>query len=131
MLARREHSRLELRSKLIAKKFPPNLVDEALAQIAQKTWQSDQRFTQAYIAIRARRGYGPIRIQAELRERGIDSETIMAAIAQYEAEWPQILTDVCQKKFGSQLATDMAIRAKQLRFLQYRGFTADQIKSLF
>jgi regulatory protein len=76
MLARREHSGAELRAKLAAKGFPSDIIDDALSDLNRSGWQSDERFVEAFIRVRGERGYGPVRIRAELRERGIDDELI-------------------------------------------------------
>ena len=72
MLARREHSRRELTQKLTEKSFEKADIEELLNEFVALNWQSDQRFAESYSRSRLRNGYGPIRIQYELRERGIE-----------------------------------------------------------
>ena len=74
MLARREHSGAELRAKLAAQGFPSDIIDDALSDLNRSGWLSDERFVEAFVRVRSERGYGPVRIRAELRERGIDDE---------------------------------------------------------
>ena len=76
MLARREHSGAELRVKLAAKGFPADIINDALSDLYRSGWLSDERFVEAFLRVRSERGYGPVRIRAELKERGIDDELI-------------------------------------------------------
>jgi len=127
-LAMREHSRLELQRKLSKKTSDDILIDELLQALINEGLLSDERFTEAYIHMRQGKGFGPSRIDAELRERGVD----VAIIAQYldpQAEqWRQIANDVRQKRFGSPIPSDYKEFARQARFLQYRGFNVEHIK---
>ncbi len=130
MLARREHSRAELRSKLAAKGFPTEIIDDALSGLDREGWLSDQRFTEMFIRARKERGYGPVRIRAELRERGIGDAMIAACVDMGDPEWVQRLERANSKRFGSSRARDFAERARQMRFLRARGFTAEQIHAV-
>ena len=93
--------------------------------------QSDDRFTEAYIHSRIQRGYGPVRIRQELRERGVSGELIDQYVDVSEFDWKQHASQVREKKFGHNLPSNYKDKAKQSRFLQYRGFTGDQIKYTF
>src|SRR5690606_2652334 len=73
LLARREHSRRELKRKLGAKGHPSDLIDQVLEQLAREGLQSDQRFAEAYLHSRIQKGYGPVRLLHELAERGVDA----------------------------------------------------------
>ena len=102
-----------------------------MAELKQEGSQSDTRFTDSYIYHRIQRGYGPLRIMQELRERGIEDGIISGALDESGEDWISRLIDVHAKKFGSSIPADYKERARQSRFLQYRGFTADQIRQLF
>lgn len=128
LLARREHSQYELRNKLKLRKFSDNLIVEVLKELTSENLQSDARFTEIYIRHRAEKGYGPLRIQAELRERGIVEESISQYLDESAEYWIEKITTVKRKKFGNKIPKDFSERAKQMRFLQYRGFTLEQIK---
>lgn len=129
MLARREHSSQELRRKLGFKGFDDAEVDEALAGLRQDRLQSDQRFIEALVRSRINKGCGPLRIQAELREHGIAEERIAQAVDANAEEWRERIEEVRRKRFGAARPGDMSERARQMRFLQYRGFTTEQIRS--
>jgi regulatory protein len=125
LLARREHSQLELRRKL-QRRFDKHELDQALSVLADENLQSDERFAQSYTRERMLRGYGPLRIESELRQRGVLRHTIDRAIAIVpEAEglsWREMAEQALQRKFGDEPPVDLKEKARRLRFLSYRGF---------
>lgn len=131
LLARREHSARELVSKLHSRGFAPEVVDPVLARLAAERLQSDERFAEVYLRQRSEKGYGPERIRAELRERGIDDPLISTRFRQAEDEgeidWFERAEAAYAKKYGKRPIEDLQERAKRQRFMQYRGFTHEQI----
>ena len=128
LLARREHSLAELREKLVAREFSPAEIDEALAGLAREGLADNARFTDAFIASRIRKGQGPIRIRAELAERGIDAEAIAQTLPDAH-DWRALAREVRAKRFGTAPPKDFRDRARQSRFLEYRGFAGEQIRA--
>ena len=129
LLARREHGTHELKRKLAAKGHDEDAVERVVDKLRAKELVSDQRFVSTFVHHHARRGQGPVRIRAELRQQGIDDAQIEDEIARASVNWAEVAIGVRQRKFGMQLPGSLAERAKQSRFLQYRGFTADQIRA--
>lgn len=130
-LARREHSELELRHKLMGRNFTEAIVDAVIKQLLDEGLLSDQRFAEVYARGRSERGYGPLRIRAELRERGVSdslTEQILAGLSRY---WIESAGRQRDKRFGQPLPHDYRERARQMRFLQQRGFTSEQIQAAF
>lgn len=125
-LARREHSVEELRRKLAARDFTPDAIDATLARLEQEGLLSDERFAQAFVAARHRRGQGPIRVRGELSQRGVPAELI--AVSLDGVDWHGAARAAREKKFGPELPGEYAEKARQARFLQYRGFDAEQIQ---
>ena len=125
LLARREHSKHELRRKLAAKGWDTEQVSAVLEELSADKCQSDERFLNGYIRYRSGAGYGPRRIAAELAERGI-REIPAEVINENSEEWMKVLERVWQKKFNRQNPRDIEERARQIRFLIYRGFTPEQ-----
>jgi len=124
LLARREHSVHELRSKL-QRRFPnAERIDEELHQLIAERLQSDVRFAASYARQRISHGYGPLRLREELRERGIAETDVAAAMAGMEIDWCAVATEVMHKKFGTRDAVDLKAKARRARFMQYRGFAA-------
>ncbi len=130
-LARREHSEVELRRKLATRGFDAELIETTLADLVAENLLSNSRFAEAFVHSRFQRGTGPQKIHAELRERGIDDGLIDDSIAGYDQQWRERVREVREKKFGAHLPGDYKERARQMRFLQQRGFTSEQISSAF
>lgn len=131
LLARREHSRFELRRKLQEKGFDLAEINSVINDLAEAGLQSDERFTEAYVKMRIDRGYGPLRIQAELHERGVASELIERFVVNDADFWQGFVQKVRLKKFGAKMPNDFAEQAKQMRYLQYKGFDFAQIQKAF
>jgi len=128
LLARREHSRLELVRKLQSRVDDRGLLDEALDRLIEDKLLDDERFCEAFVRMRANGGYGPIRVRAELKERGVHDELISQYMVLHEADWPLQVVAVFEKKYGLNPDTDAKSRASQQRFLAQRGFSFEQIK---
>ncbi len=131
LLARREHSQKELFRKLLQKKFPAEEIEIVLKKLTQENLLNENRFIENYIHFRSKKGYGPIRIQLELLERGIPEIEIEKFLSPNSAHWFQAANHVWQKRFKNKLPTDFKTRAQQMRFLQHRGFTIEQIEKIF
>ncbi|HEB59209.1 MAG TPA: regulatory protein RecX [Gammaproteobacteria bacterium] len=130
MLARREHSSGELRRKLVARDYDVAEIEQTLAELRAENLLSDRRFAEAFIHARVGRGYGPARIEAELRQREVDEALIDACLADCGEDWLAHAARVRARKFGRAMPEDYAQRARQARFLQYRGFFSDTIRRL-
>ena len=127
-LARREHGRVELRKKLIKFGFDADISDDAIERLVDDGLQSDQRFTEAFIQSRINQGKGPTRIRADLSQRGVSDSVIEDGLYEAAQDWRALARDVRVKKFGAQQPKDFKEKARQMRFLQYRGFEHDQIQ---
>jgi regulatory protein len=131
LLARREHSERELIRKLATRGFDAGLVETTVADLVAENLLSNTRFVESFVYSRFQKGSGPQKIHAELRERGIDDDLIFDSITEYELQWQELVRQVREKKFGISQPQDYKERARQMRFLQQRGFTADQISQAF
>ena len=129
LLSRREHSTEELKRKLAAKGHPEASIATVLDKLGKKKWVSDERFAANYVHHHSRRGQGPVRIRAELRQQGLTDSQIQQEIGGGERDWNGLAAEVRRRKFGAELPSTAAERAKQARFLQYRGFNSDQIRA--
>ena len=128
-LARREHGRGELLDKLTRFGFDADIADEAVTRLAEDGLQSDTRFAEAFVRSRINQGKGPVRIRAELRERGLGASAIDIALEEADEDWYALAVDVRLKKFGPNTPSEFRNKAKQMRFLQSRGFEPDQIQA--
>lgn len=127
-LARREHSRFELKQKLIAKGFALEEIESLLDQLVKENLLNDQRFAECYVRMRANRGFGPLHIKQELQERRVDDELAAMAIEALAETWLANAQSVRTKKFGSEIPEVFLERAKQMKYLQYKGFPLHIIK---
>ena len=128
LLARREHSRTELRGKLVGRGFENDSVEELLQGLEDQDLLSDERFAMSLIASRAETGYGPKRIDLELRNRGVSEELARETLAKAEGDWGQQVTDQAVRKFGSDPAQTFPEWARRARYLERRGFGQDAIR---
>jgi len=129
-LSRREHSLLEMRRKLKLKSFEEDEIDICLEKLIDNNLLSEERFTESYINMRKRRGYGPGRIAQELRERGIDEYQYDDFLDRNNPDWQAIMRQQYYKKYGNQLAEDYAEKVKRAKHLQLRGFPLEWIFKL-
>ncbi len=97
------------------------LVDEGLL--------SDRRFAEAFVHARRERGQGPLRIDNELRQRGIDKTIASALVDGVTTDWSGVAREARRKRFGDVIPGDFSERARQARFLRYRGFTEAQVRA--
>ena len=100
---------------------------QVIARLTAEGLASDERFSEQYARARMSRGYGPVRICHELRQRGISEESSAAYLDMGE-EWQALAADARQRRFGADQPGNPRERARQIRFLEYRGFTRDQIQ---
>ena len=132
LLARREHSRRELRTKLCRRGFDTQGVDHVLARLEADSSLSDTRYVHGFVRSRLERGLGTDRIRSELIHRGLPESLIEATLERETAEeneWER-LEAVRGKKFGPEKPRTYQDKARQARFLQYRGFPMDRIRRL-
>lgn len=127
-LAFRNHSSVELSRKLTAQGFEQEAIASLIAEFTALGLIDDGKFTLDYIAIKSSRGYGPLKIKQELLSRGIEQDLIAAKLNIADNDfWYEIGNKVWQKKFKCHKPQSSAEKMRQLRFLQSRGFTYEQI----
>ena len=129
LLAGRDFARRELTARLIRKGFSEDTVDAVVERLAAERLQDEGRFTEQFVTRQARRGHGPVRIRMELRERGISDAEADAALDASGVDWAGLARAQRQRRFAGPPPRGFRERAKQARFLQYRGFSADQIRA--
>ena len=129
VLARREHSRRELEQKLLRRGFDEPVVHGVLNELERANLLSDARFASAYVDSRAARGFGPLRIIAELKQRGIDGAAREAACDPAAREWLERAHQARRKRFGESAPAEFRERARQARFLIQRGFSRSHVSA--
>jgi len=132
LLARREHSRRELVRKLISKTRSAGVEAERIEcvvdALAEAGLQSDTRAAEMLVRSRIERGQGPLRIRADLRERGLAGETADLLLEAEVDAWPQRLQALIERRFGTDSPPDGREWARQARFLASRGFPESLIR---
>ena len=129
LLALRDHSRMELARKLAARGFATDAIAAALDGLERDGLLQSARFVESFVTGRIRKGQGPVRIRAELAQRGIDDAGIAAGLAAAAVDWIELAMHVRTKRYGDAAPADFKERMRQAKFLQYRGFEPDQVRA--
>ena len=129
LLARREHGRAELEQKLAAAGFDTEVAAGAVEELAEEGLQSDRRFVESFVQSRISQGKGPLRIHADLGQRGIAAVLVDEVLEQTGEDWSALAREARAKKFGRPRPAEFRDKARQMRFLQYRGFEPEQIQA--
>ena len=130
LLARRDYSQQEMIQKLKTKGYAVEEIKIIIDDLVKANYIDDARFSENYIRRRRHKGYGPKRIQLELQIHGIAAEIIAQQLQFADNAWFIEVKKIWSKYFKGKTPPDMKNRAKQMRFLQYRGFTQDQIENV-
>ena len=130
LVSRREHSQYELIQKL-NKRFPETMpiIEEVVKKLAVNNILNDERFAEMYLNSRARKGFGPKKIELELNSRKVETSFISNAIAEYE-NWTENAQNELLKKFKGIKPTDYNSKMKQKQFLFNRGFSSQIIERI-
>jgi len=125
LLARREHSRKELERKLSRRDYAEPVIGATLDELERSGALAVDRFAEAFVRSRVAKGQGPERIRLALKEHGIDAADYRELLQ--GQDWAGLARQVRFKRFGRAQPEDFKERARQMRFLQYRGFDLTQI----
>lgn len=129
LLARREHAPVELANKLRQRGYESGDVAQVLDGLTRDNLLSAERYAEAVVTDRSRRGIGPVRIQSELAKMQLDDALIKDALKACEADWFELAVAVCRKRFGDTAPDNYKERSRRMRFLQQRGFDFDCIRA--
>jgi regulatory protein len=128
LLARREFCSIELGAKLAAKGFEPDAVRSALADLIERRYLDDERYARLFVVIHAERGQGPVRIRRDLAQLGLPAALIETQL-ESQGDWAAVARRVLTRRFGAAPPRSWPDKARRMRFLQYRGFATDDIRS--
>ena len=126
LLARRDHARRELETKLRQKVGEHPALNTVMAWCEEHGFIDDRRFAGFFVRSRIERGQGALRIRQELQLKGVDNELIAQALEAAEVDWFALAREVRARRFRQYPGKDQKEKARQLRFLQQRGFDAEQ-----
>jgi len=125
LLVTREHSRMEIETKLAKREIPSDVIDAVIEQLQREGYQCDVRFATTFCEQRLRKGFGPLSIRAKLQERGIDRAIIADVIDELDTDWVAQAVQALQSRFNPTELADNSQRqrGRVARFLQSRGFS--------
>lgn len=125
-LGRRDYSRSEITRKL-RRKFGEEVdVAAVLDWLEEHRFLDENRYLEVLIRSAIDRGHGLLRLRQDLRQRGIAAALIDQALSSLEVDWFAQARALRERRFGHKPVTDQKEKARQLRYLQYRGFTGEQ-----
>lgn len=127
LLSRREYSRHELLQKLSQRSDNIELIEQLLERLTSAGYQSDQRFAESFLRSRINRGLGRMRIERELKDKGISIDLI-DLVFQQDHDWFELAYEAGLKKSQNLDLSDYKEKQKLFRYLAYRGFAMDQIQ---
>jgi regulatory protein len=129
LLAGRDFGRAELVRRLERRGYPAEVVAAVVEGLVAERLLSETRYVEQFIRQHAGRGHGPVRIRADLRERGVPEAEIEAGLDAAGEDWVAVAREARRRRFGVSPPGDYPERARQARFLQYRGFSHEQIRA--
>jgi len=129
LLARREHTRVELARKLAFRGVAAGDAQAAIDKLADAGWQDDTRFAELLVRSRASAGYGPAFIRAELGTHGLGSEAVAGAVDSFDGDWDENARDLVRRRHPDALAGDRAAQRKAADFLLRRGFAMEHVRA--
>ncbi|MGC4029955.1 MAG: regulatory protein RecX [Steroidobacteraceae bacterium] len=129
LLARREYATGELSAVLGRKGYSREAIQAAVEELAGERLLDDVRYAASLVRVLTGRGQGPSRIRQELAAAALPAGLIESALAESGQDWAALAREVRRRKFGQELPSAWPERARQMRFLQYRGFSTDHIAS--
>lgn len=128
LLARREHSRKELKLKLRQGGYENDEITSAIERLGEQHYQDDDRFAETLVRSRIAHGYGPLRLRVELKSHGMGEAGIRQLIEAAEVDWAESAASLLQRRYGRAGTADYAERAKRSQFLLRRGFDAATVR---
>jgi len=120
-LSRREHSRQELRKKLLPYAESDIELDELMTKLEAQSWLSDERFAESLVRRKSER-YGSLKIVEELKQQGIEGESLIEIKERLKVSDAMRAWELWQRKFDSMVTKDPKEKSKQMRYLVSKGF---------
>ncbi len=127
LLARREHSRRELKTILAQDGYAGDEADAAIARLGEQHYQDDERFAEVLLRSRIARGYGPLRLRMELKSHGLSDARVREMVDAVDVDWATSAKDQLRRHYGSGVGADRAERMRRAQFLLRRGFAASTV----
>ena len=128
-LSRREHSSREIFKKMSNRVESKEMLLDSIKELVDDGLLSDERFAESYFQSRKNKGYGPLRIRNELKQRGVGDQIFLTL--SNEIEWSEFALEALKKKISGKMPTETKGILKLKRFLNYRGFDYQDINKAF
>ena len=128
-LSRREHSSREILNKMSNRVESKEMLLDSIKELIEDGLLSDERFAESYFQSRKNRGYGPLRIRNELKQKGVGDQIFFTL--SNEVNWHKYALEALRKKINGDLPTETKDVLKLKRFLNYRGFDFQDIDRAF
>lgn len=130
LVARREHSRVQLKTKLRQSGYEGEETAAAIDRLGEQQYQDDDRFAGMLLRSRIAQGYGPMRLRMELKTHGIGDARIRELLNEAEVDWLASAANQLRRRYGSVGVADPAERVKRAQFLLRRGFDGSTVRSV-
>jgi regulatory protein len=128
LLARREHSRKELKTKLRQGGYEGEETTDAIDRLGEQHYQDDDRFAEVLLRSRISQGYGPMRLRVELKSHGLADARIRELMGEAEVDWDASAAAQLRRRYGGAGTSDPAERNRRAQFLLRRGFAAATVR---
>lgn len=127
LLSRRDHGQYELYQKLALKGYEEVDIEAAINFCLDHNYLDDLRYAKSQIRQHVYKGHGERRIRQELAQKRVAESVVDEAMMEEPQDWFELARMAAEKKFKGIKAKDQKEYAKQVRFMQYRGYSFDQI----
>lgn len=124
---RSEH---ELRAKLVSKKLPQSIVEQAIRHFRELDLVNDRQFARQWITSRLKKPFGFNRIRLELTEKGIPTTVIQEELDAASKDYDELATaaQLARHRAGKYRNIDPdKVRQRLYGYLQRRGFKTPTI----
>ena len=130
LLAKRDYASGEIKRCLKRYSSDEDSINSVMDRLISHHYLDDSRLIEKEIKKQLAKRHGPSRIKQELRQKGLELLAIEQALEDLDVDWFELSEELRIKKFGDELPTDPKEKAKQIRYLQYRGHTMGIIMEL-
>ena len=134
-LGKQEYSVAKFTQKLVQQQATPSQIEQLVELFCQRGWLNELRYCQGFVRGRVAKGQGETRILHDGRAKQLDSELLNQAVQQAEIDWFELAADTYQRRYANNDLLKQADRQaafkernKRMRFMQYRGFSFEQIE---
>lgn len=127
LLARRDYASGELARTLSKMTENREKINKALSRLVECGYLDDNRLITHMIDKHVRKKHGPARIKQEIRQKGFSPELVEQMLEKVDVDWYAMARELKVSKFGEAVASEAKEKNKQIRYLQYKGFSMDMI----